>query len=167
MEYNTNSPKLILPEYGRNIQKLVEKAVEKEDREERNEFAQKIIDLMGQMYPHLRDINDYKHKLWIHLALMSDFKLDIDFPYEIPPVEVIFKQPDKLPYTQSKIGFRHYGKVIIKMANHIAQLPDSKEKDGYIIAVATHMKKQFLSWNRDTVEDDKIFEDTNNMITTN
>ena len=159
MEYNTSTSRLILPEYGRNIQKLVQKAVEIENREERNIFAQNIIDLMGQMYPHLRDINDYKHKLWIHLALMSEFKLDIDYPYEIPLTEEIFKKPEKLEYTQSDIKLKHYGKVILKMANQIAEMPDGEEKNSYLLAVASHMKKQFLLWNREVVDDDQILSD--------
>jgi len=159
MEYNTSTSRLILPEYGRNIQKLVQKAVAIEDREERNIFAQNIIDLMGQMYPHLRDINDYKHKLWIHLALMSEFKLDIDYPYEIPKTEEIFKKPEKLEYTQSDIKLKHYGKVILKMAHHIGEMPDGDEKNNFLLAVASHMKKQFLLWNREVVDDDQILED--------
>lgn len=166
MEYNTTTEKLILPEYGRNIQKLVEKAIEVPDRQERNEFAQKIIDLMGQMYPHLRDINDYKHKLWIHLALMSNFRLDIDYPYEIPTIEVIFKKPEKLPYTQGGLKFKHYGKIIIEMAKKATQYPDSEEKTALLVMVATHMKKQYLTWNREIVDDEIIFADLEKLTKT-
>jgi hypothetical protein len=159
-DYNTSRSHLILPEYGRNIQQLVDIAVKIEDREKRNRFAQNVIALMGDMYPHLRDVPDFKHKLWDHLAIMSDFKLDIETPYPLPDKETLYEKPEKVPYVQSQMRYKHYGKIIIKMIKHTAELPeDDQEKIPMLTAIANHMKKQYLTWNRETVEDEIILED--------
>ena len=110
MEYNTTREKLILPEYGRNVQNMISHAMEIKDRSERNRATQAIIEVMGQLNPHLRDVDDYRHKLWTHLFLMSDFKLDVDSPYEIPHEEVLNEKPDLMSYPSGKIKYGHYGK---------------------------------------------------------
>ena len=114
MEYDYNScrPRLILPEYGRNIQKMVDHILSIEDGMNVTVLAQAIITIMGNMNPHLRDINDFKHKLWDHLALMSNFKLDIDYPYEIPRAEEFVEKPRRVPYNTNQIRYRHYGKSL-------------------------------------------------------
>ncbi len=159
MEYASQKPKLIIPEYGRHIQMLVEQAIDIEDRKERNNFASAIIDLMGEMYPYLRDVNDFKHKLWTHLSLMSDFKLDIDSPYGKPDRAEIYKRPPKLPYPQKRMKFRYYGRTIIKLITLAVDMEESEEKTALIYSIATHMKKQYLSWNKEIVENKTIFRD--------
>jgi hypothetical protein len=158
-DYNTSRSNLILPEYGRNIQQLIDIAVKIEDREKRNRFAQNVISLMGDMYPHLRDVPDFKHKLWDHLAIMSDFKLDIETPYPLPDKETLYEKPEKIAYVQSPMRFKHYGKIIIKMIKYAVELPEGEEKTAMLTAIANHMKKQYLTWNRETVEDEIILND--------
>jgi hypothetical protein len=159
MEYNTSRKKMILPEYGRNIQKLVEYAKTIDEKEERNEMAKSIINIMGNMYPHFRDIADFKHKLWDHLAIMSEFELDIDSPYEEPPKEKLRQKPAPVPYNNYDIKYKHYGKIIEKMIHRAAEYPEGEEKDILIEVIANHMKKNYLSWNKDSVSDDQIFDD--------
>jgi hypothetical protein len=158
-DYNTCRPKMILPEYGRNIQKMVEHILTIEEREERNRLAQALIIIMGNMNPHLRDINDFKHKLWDHLAIMSDFKLDIDYPYEIPTPEEFAEPPRRVSYNAKVIGRRHYGHIVDSMVSEAVKMPDGDEKDLLIKLIANHMKKSYLSWNRDSVTDEIILND--------
>ncbi len=152
-DYNSCRPKLKLPEYGRNIHKMVDYILTVEDREERNRLAQAIIAIMGNMNPHLRDINDFKHKLWDHLAIMSDFKLDIDYPYEIPKPEAFVEKPRRVPYNTNQIRYRHYGKIIELMIEEAIKFPEGEEKDMLVKLIANQMKKSYLTWNRDSVTD--------------
>ena len=112
MEYNTQKKKLLLPEYGRNIQKMVDYLLTIEDREERTRAAKTVIDVMGNLYPHLRDVPDFRHKLWDHLAIMSEFKLDIDTPYPLPSLSKLQEKPERLPYSSNHIKYKHYGKLV-------------------------------------------------------
>ncbi len=146
-------------EYGRNVQNLVAEAVKIEDRDKRNQAVQKIIDLMGRMYPYLRDLRDFKHKLWDHLVIMSDFKLDIDAPHKLPTPETFQTPPNKLPYSNRRIRYRYYGNTIIQMIRKAEELPDGEEKNTLIGLIANHMKKSYIAWNRDNVEDEIIFRD--------
>ena len=159
MKYNTAEKKLALPEYGRNIQNMVDYCVTIEDREERKHCANTIINIMGNMFPHLRDVNDFKHILWDHLAIMSDFKLDIDYPYEIIKKEDLNTRPSSLPYSNSRIRYRHYGKTLEKMIQKATEFEPGTEKEILVKLLATQMKKSFLSWNKESVEDSKIFKD--------
>ncbi len=163
MDYNSNRKKLVLPEYGRHIQKMVNHALTIEDREERKKSAQTIISIMGNMFPHLRDVSDFKHKLWDHLAIMSDFKLDIDFPYEIPSRENLYIKPDKIPYRDNKIRFRHYGGLVDELIKKAIELTDEAEKKQLTLLIAAHMKKSLYHWNRDSVTDERIFSDIKKM----
>lgn len=158
MEYNTQLKKLALPEYGRNIQNMVDYCVAIPDRDERKRCANTIINIMGNLFPHLRDVNDFKHILWDHLAIMSDFKLDIDYPYEIVKKEDLFSKPGKIEYSRPDMQYRHYGKTLEKMAKMIDTIEDADEKEQFTLLVATHMKKSYIQWNKD-VDDQKIFED--------
>ena len=158
MEYNTSRNKLILPEYGRNIQKMVEHIITIEDREERNQAAQEIINIMGRMNPHLRDINDFKHKLWDQLMLMSDFKLDIDSPYPIPTRETFEEKPKKIEYTTGKIKYRYLGRIMEKLVKAATEIEDEEERAELVKIITNHMKKSYLIWNRDVVEDQVIFD---------
>jgi hypothetical protein len=159
MRYNTAEKKLALPEYGRNIQNMVDYCVTIEDREERKHCADTIINIMGNMFPHLRDVNDFKHILWDHLAIMSDFKLDIDYPYEIVKKEDLNTRPPRLPYSNSRIRYRHYGKTLEMMIQKATEFEQGTEKEVLVKLLANQMKKSFLSWNKESVEDSKIFKD--------
>ncbi len=147
------------PEYGRNIQKMVDHLSTIEDRDERNRAAKTIIDVMGNLYPFLRDIADFKHKLWDHIAIMGDFKLDIDYPYEPPSPDMLHEKPTPIPYSQNKIKRRHYGYTLQQMIAEAAKFEEGEEKEILIGLLANHMKKSFLTWNKDSVADDKIIED--------
>ena len=159
MEYNTQKKFLVLPEYGRNVLLLVEHLKNIEDKDSRNQFALKLIDLMGSMNPHLRDINDFKHILWDHLAIMSDFDLDIDWHYPLPSKEVIYQKPEKLPYNLNRIRFRYYGKTIEFMLEKAVNMPEGDKKTRFIQIIGNHMKKQYLMWNKDVVDDYTIVKD--------
>ncbi len=159
MEYNTQQRVLPLPEYGRSIQNMVDHALTIEDRAERQRCVNTIINIMGSMFPHLRDVPDFKHKLWDHLAIMADFKLDIDSPYEIIKKDNLYTKPDVIPYPSSKIRYRHYGRTLEKLIKIAAEYPEGEEKKQLITLVANHMKKSFMAWNKESVDDRKIFED--------
>lgn len=159
MEYTTLQGKLIMPEYGRNIQQMVSYALTIEDREERTRCVKTIINIMGNLFPYLRDVNDFKHKLWDHVAIMSDFKLDIDFPYEILQEENLYTRPEPIPYKNSRIRYQHYGRTLEEMIEKVAQYPEGEEKNELIRLIANQMKKCFLTWNKEVVDDRKIFDD--------
>lgn len=159
LKYNTQQKKLILPEYGRNIQQMVVHCLTIEDREERTRCAYSIINTMGNLFPNLRDIEDFKHKLWDHLAIMSDFKLDIDYPCEIVKPENLNTLPEKVEYKLSPIKYRHYGKSVELMIAKASTMEIGEEKDALILLIANHMKKLMLSVNSDGVDDAKILKD--------
>ncbi|EGJ70269.1 hypothetical protein Bcop_0049 [Bacteroides coprosuis DSM 18011] len=163
MEYNTQKMRMPLPEYGRSIQNMVNYALTIEDRSERQRCANTIIDIMGNMFPHLRDVPDFKHKLWDHLAIMSDFKLDIDYPYEIVREDNLHTRPSVLPYPQTRIRFRHYGKTIEKLISEADKLEDGDEKNHLVALIANHMKKSYTTWNRDSIDDEKIDNDLRDL----
>lgn len=158
-DYNTRRAKMILPEYGRNIQKMIEHLLTIEDREERNKAARTVIGVMGNLNPHLRDVADFKHKLWDHLAIISDFKLDIDSPYETPTPELLLEKPKRIPYNQKPIRFKHYGHSIVLMIEKAVEMEDGEEKQDLTKMIAYHMKKSYLTWNREAVDDREILED--------
>lgn len=163
-DYNTSRKRMVLPEYGRNIQKMVDHLKTIEDREKRNRLAQLVVNVMGNLNPHLRDINDFKHKLWDHIAIISNFELDIDFPYEIPQKETFERKPDQVPYGTHTIRYRHYGYAVEEMAKNLKGQPDSPERKKKIEVLANQMKKSYLAWNRDTVDDEVILKDLANYL---
>lgn len=159
-DYNTQRKKMKLPEYGRSIHKMVDHIMQIENREERILAVKGVIDVMGMMYPYLRDINEFKHKLWDHIAIMSDFKLDIDYPYDPPKPETFIEKPKLVPYGQKEIKFRHYGKIMENYITATALLDDENPaKAVNIELLANQMKKTYLVWNKDAVEDSKILND--------
>lgn len=155
-DYNTSRKNLVLPEYGRNIQKMVDHIMATEDKAERNRLTSALINVMGNLNPHLRDIHDFKHKLWDHIAIMSDFKLDIDYPYAVPVPETFKEKPKRVAYPQSPIRYKHYGKVLQSMIEHACTMEEGEERRALIQIVANHMKKSYLTWNRDAVDDQVI-----------
>ena len=159
MEYNTSLSKLIIPEYGRNVQKMVHSIIAIEDREKRNHQAKSIIEVMGNLNPHLRDVPDFQHKLWAQLFIMSNFELDVDSPFEKPSKELyVNSKPNKLEYPQSYPKYRFYGNNIKKMIDIALGWEDGELKDKLIANIANHMKKCFLNWNKDSVDDKVIFD---------
>ena len=159
MDYNTQRSKLALPEYGRNVQQMIDYALSVEDREQRNTVVKTIISVMGTLNPHLRDQPDFKHKLWDHLAIMSDFKLDIDSPYPTPSREKLSEKPRPVPYAPIRLKHKHYGRVIANMAKAAVKKEDGEEKDFLVYTIANQMKKAYLTWNKETVTDDIILRD--------
>lgn len=159
MEYPSLQEKLIMPEYGRNIQQMVAHALTIEDRAERTRCVKSIIQTMGNLFPYLRDVNDFRHKLWDHLAIMSNFQLDIDFPYEKPQASILHTKPEPIPYKHSRIAYMHYGRTIEEMIAKAVAYPEGEEKSHLIAAIANQMKKNFLIWNKEMVDDRKILSD--------
>ena len=158
LEYNSERQHLIIPEYGRHLQKLIDQANAIEDRVERNKAAKYIIQVMGSLNPHLRDVPDFQHKLWDQIFIMSDFKLDVDSPYPIPSREVLQLKPEVLKYPQNFPKYRFYGNNIKYMIDVANKWEDGEMKNALVKVIANHMKKSYLSWNKDTVKDDVIFE---------
>ena len=157
IEYNTERPHLIIPEYGRHIQKMVDHAISLEDKEERNKCAKSIIAVMGNLNPHLRDVPDFQHKLWDQLFIISDFKLDVESPFPTPSKEELMEAPEPLEYPQNHPKYRFYGNNIKRMIDVANKWEDGDMKEGLVITIANHMKKCFLNWNKDTVDDKVIF----------
>lgn len=157
LEYNTERPHLIIPEYGRHMQKMVGQCVAMEDKEARNKCAKSIISVMGNLNPHLRDVPDFQHKLWDQLFIISDFKLDVDSPYPKPSREELAERPEPLDYPQNFPKYRFYGNNIKRMIDVANSWEDGDKKDGLVRTIANHMKKSFLNWNKDTVEDSVIY----------
>jgi uncharacterized membrane protein YgcG len=156
MEYNTTRSKLLMPEYGRNVQRMVEYLMTIEDRATRRRNAEAIIELMGTLNPHLKTIEDYKHKLWDHLVQMTDFKLDVDAPYPPPTPEELYKKPEPIPYPQSSISHRHIGKNLEALIEKALAEKDPEKKQGFTQAIGYYMKLAYTNWHREPVHDDMI-----------
>lgn len=159
MEYNTSRSKMIIPEYGRHIQKLIDHAMQLEKKEDRNEMALAIIDVMGQLNPHLKNIQDFRHKLWDHLFIMSNFNLDVDSPYPKPEPEHFQSKPRKMAYPENNIRYKHYGRGVEKLVSAILEMEEGEEKSALIQSTANLMKKHYLSWSRNSVDDKQIIMD--------
>lgn len=156
MEYNTTRSKLLMPEYGRNVQKMIEYLVTIDDREKRLKQAEVVIELMGTLNPHLKTIEDYKHKLWDHLYQMTDFNLDVDSPYPCPTPEMVFKKPEVLPYPQAHISHRHLGKNMEGLIEKAISETDPEKKHGLTQAIGYYMKLAYANWHKEPVHDDMI-----------
>lgn len=158
MDYNTNRSEMKLPEYGRNIHKMVAHIKTIKDKDLRNTAAHTLISIMGDMNPHLRDAPDFKHKLWDHLAIMADFDLNIDWPYPLPDVKELNHPPEKIPYSENKIALRFYGKNLERMLQKVKDY-EGKERDVFILQLANQMKKSYTQWKNEAVNDEVIFKD--------
>ena len=158
LEYNTEREDLIIPEYGRHIKKMIDHVSSLKSKDERNKLSNAIISVMGNLQPHLRDVPDFQHKLWDQLFIMSDFKLDADSPFEKPSKDILDSKPLPLEYPQSFPKYRFYGNNIKIMIDEAVKWDNSDKKDALIFTIANHMKKCFLNWNKDNVEDQVIFE---------
>ncbi len=157
MNYNTKRDQLIIPEYGRHVQKMVAHATNLTDLDEKKKCIEAIIAYMGQLNPHLRDIPDYKHKLWDHLFIMSKFELDVESPYDKPSPEKLAEKPEPMSYPKSEFTFSYYGKNIETMIETAIQMKDGKEKHIITGMIINHMKKCYLAWSKSSVDDSTIF----------
>ncbi len=157
LEYNSERELLRIPEYGRHLQKLVNHCSSIEDETERNEMAKAIIDVMGNLQPHLRDVPDFQHKLWDQLFIISDYKLEVNSPYPKPSKEILQAKPERLPYPKTASKYRFYGNNIQIMIDAANTWEEGDMKEALIYTIANHMKKCYLNWNKDTVEDKIIF----------
>ncbi len=162
-DYNSTRPQLILAEYGRNVQNMVDYICTVPSKEERNRLAQVVIDMMGVLNPHLRDVSDFKHKLWDHLYIISDFKIDVDSPYPVPTKEGIQHKPEPIPYPQNRIRFKHYGHVAEKMIQKAVAHTDEESRSKMTLSIANFMKMAYLAWNKDSVNDLQIIQDLADM----
>jgi hypothetical protein len=158
-DYNTQRKRMALPEYGRNVQKMIDHIKTIENRDERNRAAKTVIQVMGNLNPHLRDEGDFKHKLWDHLALIADFELDIDSPYPTPEETKFREKPKQIPYQQGNIRFLHYGRVIELMIDAATEMKDGEEKEYLTNLIVNQMKKSYITWNRGQVADEVIIGD--------
>lgn len=159
MDYNSGRSKLVLKEYGRHVQLIVENCLKEKDKEKRNQFAKEIIELMGQLNPHLRNVEDFRHKLWDHLFIMSDYKLKVESPYPIKEREEIEKKPEKLPYPQSRIKFKHYGKNVESLVAKAIKTDDPEKQAGFTQCIGNFMKMVYQNYSRDAVNDETIKSD--------
>ncbi|EHQ29448.1 DUF4290 domain-containing protein [Mucilaginibacter paludis] len=155
-DYNSTRSKLLLSEYGRNVQNMVKYIVELPTKEERNRYAAVVIDLMGFLNPHLRDVADFKHKLWDHLHIISNFKIDVDSPYPLPDPEKIHLKPEPLKYPHQRIKYKHYGKTIELMISKAKSIEEPDRRNHMVQAIANFMKMAYVQWNKDSVADETI-----------
>jgi len=163
MEYNTQKSKLIIAEYGRNLQQMVQNCTNIEDREIRSRTADFIVSVMAQMNPKVKESGDYRQKLWDHLHIMADFKLDVDSPYPTPSQEVLKFEGKQLKYQARKIKYRHYGRNIELMIDKAATYEEGPEKEALIRTIANHLKKSYLNWNRNSVDDEVILKNLSDL----
>ena len=157
LQYNSERTPLIIPEYGRHMHVMVDQLLATQDREERNKKAKAIIGVMGNLNPHLRDVPDFQHKLWDQLFVMSNFELDVDSPFEKPQKEMLEQGPEPLAYPQNFPKYRFYGNNLKSMIDVALGWEEGEMKDALVFNIANHMKKCFLNWNKDTVDDQVIF----------
>jgi hypothetical protein len=157
--YNSSRPDLIIPEYGRNIQSMVSHCLTISDRDERNRCARAIISIMGNLFPYLRDVDDYNHKLWDHLHVMSDFQLDVDSPYPKPARETFQEKPQQVPYPTGKPKYGHYGKTITRIIDEVKKEEDPEQRERFTVGVANLMKRMYVVWNQNSVRDEQIAAD--------
>tara|TARA_B110000211_G_C14072603_1_gene550591 strand:+ start:1200 stop:1847 length:648 start_codon:yes stop_codon:yes gene_type:complete len=158
MEYNTQRSQIVIPEYGRNIHKMINHAFTIENREERNTVAHSIVKVMGQVKPQFKEADDFVQRLWDHMIIISDFKLDVDSPYPYPEKEELQKKPGKMKYPATRIRFRHYGKAVESFIKKAIAMEDGEEKDSFTYYIANVMKKNYLMYNRDSVNDQLILD---------
>ena len=161
--YNTQRDKLPMPEYGRSIQKMVDYALTIEDKAERQKCADSIIAIMGNMYPALRDVPDFRNKLWDHLAFMSDYKLEIDYPCEITILKKGRQEPDRIEYSNGDIRFVHYGRIVPELIEKVSQMEEGPARNQLVRLVAVQMKKNLMTWNKEMVDDERIVNDMYNL----
>ena len=156
MEYNTQRELMPIPEYGRNVHKMIAYTLTIEDRDKRTKAAHAIVSIMALLHPQLREITDYKHKLWDHIFIISNFKLDVDAPYPMPSPDTLLEKPKRIPYPAQNIKFKHFGKTTELMIQEIIKMQEGPDKEKMVEKMANFMKMSYLTWNRDSVDDHQI-----------
>ena len=159
MKYNTQREKLQMPEYGRGIQQMIEYAVMIEDRAERQRCAESIFSVMMDMQPQLREQPDYKHRIWDHIAYISNYRLDIDYPFEITRLGYEAQKPEPMKYPMKEIRQRQYGHLIEEALKLLAEMPEGEARDELLAQVANQMKQSLFIWNRDAMDEEKVESD--------
>lgn len=159
LDYNTQREQLLLPEYGREVQKMVDHAMTLPTREERQRCAETIISIMERMFPHSGEAADHKHKLWDHLALMSNFQLDIDWPCDVSQAAKIASKPEPMGYPMSQIPVRHYGHMLFEVFEQLKTMPPGPERDELTRITANHMKLSLYQWSHGSADDEKVVDD--------
>jgi len=162
-DYNTTRSHLILSEYGRNVQNMVKYICELPTIEERNKYAQAVIDLMGFLQPHLRDVADFKHKLWDHLHIISGYQIDVDSPYPKPLPENAYIKPAHIGYPQQRITYKHYGKTVEALIEKAMREENPEHKKVMVQGIANFMKMAYVTWNKDNVSDETILKDLHDL----
>jgi hypothetical protein len=164
MEYNSSRETLIIPEYGRHVQMLVDHAKTIEDRAERQVFVEKILDLMMQMHPQNRNLDDYRAKLWKHVFRISNYELDVDFPDGMPDKEEMQKKPERIPYPHKEARFRHYGYNVQRLIKKAIAMEDEGKRNGFVKVIGSYMKLAYRTWNKEHyVSDDVIKQDLESL----
>ena len=159
LDYNTQREKLLMPEYGREIQKMVDYAVSLPSKEERLKCANSIVKMMLTKVPQIRENADYQQTLWDHLYLMSDKRLDIDWPFDVSNAEKIHSKPAPIPLPQNRIRLRHYGRLVEELLEKLKTMPDSPERDELVCQTANQMKRDLLTWGHGSADDEKVAND--------
>ena len=159
LDYNTQREKLLLPEYGREIQNMVSHCVELPTKEERQQCAETIVSIMDRMNTQGRESADHEQKLWDHLAIMADFKLDIDYPYDVSQALKIATKPEPMGYPMSKIPVRHYGKMMFELFEQLKTMEEGNEKEELVRLVANQMKRCLIQWGHGSSDDEKVASD--------
>lgn len=162
-DYNTQRKRMALPEYGRNVQKMIEHVKTIKDPEERNRAARTIIQIMGNLNPNLRDVTDFKHKLWDHLMIISNFDLDVDSPYPAPDILKLVEKPNRVPYHTGEIKYMHYGRIVELLIESASVMEDGEEKEYLTSLILNQMKKDYLTWNPGLVSDEILIRDMDKM----
>ena len=162
LDYNTQREKLILPEYGREVQSMVDHCLTITDRAERQRCAETIVAVMERMLPHYQDTDDYKHKMWDHLAIMSGFQLDIDYPYDVSEAHKMQQKPQRMHYPMKRIPVRHYGNMMFEVFDRLKAMPDGAERDELVRLAANQMKRDLVQWGHGSSDDEKVASDLAN-----
>lgn len=159
MDYNTGREQIVISEYGRNIQMMIRHLMDIENRRQRTEAAYFVVNVMAQMNPQVKESNDYNHKLWDHLHIIANYELDVDGPYPKPTPEMQKKRPDHIGYQKNSIRYGHYGQYIYDIVKKVKEMEDGPKKKAILVNIANQMKRDYLNWNRDTVNDLLILDD--------
>lgn len=162
-DYNTQRNHLVIPEYGRLVQRMVEHTLEEEDREKRTRMARAIVQTIGKLNPQLRGSEHSERTLWDHIHIMAGLQLDVDSPYPVPTAADLQTKPKPVAYPKTTIRYGHYGKLVERMVEQCAAMEEGPEKEAFTLMIANQMKKQFLTWNRDSVGDGAILKDLSDL----
>ena len=159
LDYNTQREKLVLPEYGRDVQSMVDYAVALPTKAERQSCANAIIAIMRRMFSQSADAEGFERKLWDHLAMMSNFKLDIDYPFDVTEAQTILSKPEPMTYPMNNIPVRHYGKMMFELFDKLKTMPEGPDRDALVRMVANQMKRDLMVWGHGSSDDEKVASD--------